>query len=233
MDRWAMKMAVFGVALGATGGCAPQLRTLPGEGVVLTDDGKAAVAERAGVSVFARGADVPWSRRGDPTGVFLEITNGRPTNVTLDLEQVVLIDSAEHRRTPESPVQMIEAFQTAADDQRPLRVGVSVSYGYGPRYGPYPFYRSYPYHYDPWYDQDTYERTERAKFLSRLLTSRSIEPAQVVSGYVVFPFRMRRDDTIGLEVTLTARQPTSSPVESIPAAAEQGAIRFVFDFIVK
>ncbi len=85
MDHWALQKVVCGVGLSLLWGCAPELRALPGAGIVLIDEDKAAVAERNGISVFARGADVPWARRGEPAGVYLEIVNGGAWPVVLDL----------------------------------------------------------------------------------------------------------------------------------------------------
>lgn len=240
MDRWALQKAFCCAGLSLLWGCAPELRALPGAGIVLIDEDKAAVAERNGVSVFARGTDVPWADHGEPAGVYLEITNGGAWPVVLDVSRVVLIDPEGYRRLPDSPVQMIESFQSAMDDREPVRFAIAVSYGghghgYGHGYDYYPYYYDYgyPYYYDPWYDQEAYERAERAKFLSRLLTSRSIEVQEVVSGYVVFPYRLRKDDTIRLEVTLLPVLPTSSPVEAEPASKRPAEITFAFDFFVK
>ena len=224
MDRWAVQKVICCVGLSLLWGCARELRALPGAGIVLIDKDKAAVAERNGVSVFARGTDVPWASRGEPAGVYLEIVNGGTLPVVLDVSRVVLIDPEGYRRLPDSPVQMIDAFQSAMDDRGPMRFAMAASYGgphgygFGHGFGYYPYYYDFPYsYYDPWYGQDAYDRAERAKFLSRLLTSRSIEVQEVVSGYVVFPYRLRKDDTIRLEVTLLPVQPTSAPAEAEPA----------------
>jgi hypothetical protein len=238
-------LTVSGCLLGLAGGCAASMKAMDCPGQTLLRKGSAAMIEQEGVGVVVTPAAVPFEENDDLTAVTIDVVNQSDRPVRLALQDIVFVGADGMRHSAIDPrrferyARMSQGGVPPVYDYRPARVYVGVGYG-GWHYpcGRYDVYDPwwYDYYWDDYYGavQEYYYRRERmARFATSLWRTRRVEPGYVAGGHVVFEYRLRRKEVVGVEVTLQ-RMPSTQPalVSSRPTLepATAGPVQMRFFF---
>ncbi len=198
-------------------GCQATIKAIEHPGQAVVRKGRGALIEREGMGVILTGMAVQLEEDEPLAGMKIELLNQSNRPVRLDVQDVILTGGDGLKRSPMDPGQFKRYADMAQGDPpparvyRPVRVAVGVGHG-GWHYGPY-WHHGPPYGYydDYYFVEEYYRRRERiARFVASLFKTRTVQPGFVDGGHVVFDYKLRRKETLIVEVTLR-RMPTTQP----------------------